>query len=369
MCGNFSNVLSINLYKGIQTNKINEYDQNVWEFEDKNLNYDLTTGNKLEFEDLFTNTASIKNIISQSAYTSLANKYLDGEYIDEDTLETDMDTVRNSNLEEEAFRIVNNYISGKNIDFNFSTNYIYLTIEDSSIQIKMADFYESIAIYNRFISETEIFENKPTKELYVFLNRYYNYIDTPYYVKVEEIKEGVFIDITLEGCENEDINRVYDLYISQLNNEIENYKEEINKDPNKAMIISSYIYSSQEENGINIHTSRYINYMPMDYYKENMFSKIIDQAQYPYEGGSVEISYYDENFYENSEYVSETRIYDLEENVYYITESITVQNGNTWTTVDEIIKTYDATTGKLIKEESLAENERSHAIMNNMYVQ
>ncbi|MGN1298518.1 MAG: hypothetical protein ACI4UE_00825 [Candidatus Scatovivens sp.] len=354
-------------HKYIETNEVNEYGYNEWKNEYKGLNYNLTTGEYLEFEDLFTNTASIKNIVSQSSYTSLASKYLDEEYINTNTLETDMDTVKNPNLEEETFRIVNNYISGKKFEFYFSSNYIYLIDDENVIEIKMADFYEDIAIYNRFLSKTEIFENKSTKELYVFINRYNAYLGIPYYLRIEEIQEGLFVDFVVYPSDSNEINKAYDLCIAQINKEIENYKKEINSQPNAAMIISITVCpnDSIEENRITYYKSIYK--MTRDYYNNNMFTKIIDQAQYPVESGSIGIEYYNENFEEEDCY--EDRIYDLEKKVYYITEPVTVQNGNTWTTVDEIIKTYNAITGELIKEESLAENERSHAIMNNMYVQ
>ena len=144
----------------------------------------------------------------------------------------------------------------------------------------MADFYESIAIYNRFSDKTGIFESKPTKELYVFLNRYYGYRGTPYYVRVEEIQEGLFLDLVVHSADNEQIEKIYDLYINEINKDLNEYKKIINNEPDKAKIISITVYSDYflEENQISF--TKRIYTMSRDYYDNNMFIKIIQQTQY-----------------------------------------------------------------------------------------
>ena len=64
--GNFSDVISVSIYKTIY------FSEEKYEFTENGVSFRLDTGEKIKFSDLFTEDASIKNIISQSAYDNFS---------------------------------------------------------------------------------------------------------------------------------------------------------------------------------------------------------------------------------------------------------------------------------------------------------
>lgn len=71
---NYGNVLSILITKNLEVKNSKGYNDYLWD-ESESLNYNLKTGEYLEFEDLFTSDASIKNLLTQGAYDSLFHLY------------------------------------------------------------------------------------------------------------------------------------------------------------------------------------------------------------------------------------------------------------------------------------------------------
>ncbi len=131
---NFSNVLSIYYYTP------------AWEM--KTINYDLANKKELKFEDLFTNTANIKNIIYKSAYYTESKKHVSEE------------SARNKlyNSEEEGLKAVYDYESGKEIEFYFSASTINFLFDKEVYEIDIQENYKDIAIFNRFKTKESIFD-------------------------------------------------------------------------------------------------------------------------------------------------------------------------------------------------------------------
>ena len=108
-------------YEDIDGNRINE--------DIKTLNISLEDMKEIEFEDLFTDNANIKNIYSK-------------------------------------------YIKGKVDTFYFDPQYIYIYNDElEETKISMKDNYKNIAIYNRFKDDTKLFKSSSvSKKVFTILD-------------------------------------------------------------------------------------------------------------------------------------------------------------------------------------------------------
>jgi len=129
---NFSNVISI---------FIGYRNENYYS---AGLNFRLDTGEQIAFESLFTNSAYIKTILTQSIYEELAWSYLrDKESV------PDASTKDYSIIEKEAYELMNIYLKNPNVNFSFSPSDIEVFLEGKNyISIEMEKFADYIAIYN-----------------------------------------------------------------------------------------------------------------------------------------------------------------------------------------------------------------------------
>lgn len=151
--GNFADVLSVNIYKDISRKNGEEYD---FEYLYDGLNYSLKDGERIKFKSLFTEDASIKNIITQAIYDSLAWEYAQ----ESGNMDADMNNVEYGTIEDKIFKFLSKYTQNPDISFYFSPATISIIDGEKIHSIEMAKFYESIAIYSRYKSKTNLYENK-----------------------------------------------------------------------------------------------------------------------------------------------------------------------------------------------------------------
>lgn len=139
----------------------------------KGFNYNLATGEELEFNDLFTNTASIKNILSNAIYNSLVENIADGLMTDEtriyskdgdgafdDPQEKKRREEELAEAEDIAFKMLNYYNNGGKFDYYFSPRQIYILWNNEIISIPMYRYYDQIAIYNRYKDNSNIYDGQ-----------------------------------------------------------------------------------------------------------------------------------------------------------------------------------------------------------------
>lgn len=171
MCtANFADTLSIIITGNYFDGKTTKYFDNVY------LNYDLSTGNKIQFKDMFTNTAAVKSILSKSAYdTAISNPgtiiYRDENKLDETPIfsndeeynaRTEMSDSLYEELEVSTFKFVNDYNNGGEYNFYFSPRSICVenkySTKNKIVVIPIKDYYSQIAIYNRFKSQDNLYD-------------------------------------------------------------------------------------------------------------------------------------------------------------------------------------------------------------------
>ena len=167
--GNFSNILSIMVYA---------YDAGRTVY--YGLNYDLNTGEKIPFENVFTKSTPIISLITESASQIKAWRVEDGaidanindeEYMEQIRNYYNMDYRDTSEYEDLLFKVANKYNEVKgNIQYTVSPTEIsiYNVLPDELatdknnasyfVNIPMYKYEEYIAIYKRYAG-TDIFEN------------------------------------------------------------------------------------------------------------------------------------------------------------------------------------------------------------------
>ena len=268
-------------------------------FENIQLNYRLDTGEKIKFEELFIDSANIKSILSQSVYISLVRELAQEEILKGDMMDVNMKSKNYGYIEDETFKVLSLYNKNGISDFTFSVRSINFTIKGykTYFEIVMPDFYSDIAIYNRFKSTKSLYENSNigNKDLLVFMSSYRGD-----YSIFEEYSDNMFVDVFFFGYKDYEGN--YELpeaevekIIADFEKELDGYKKEAGKNPNKAYFYTGTIYISKnkEENKaeVSVDITRYE--MSKSFYSSD-FKTVLGKAYaYKIEGGGIMTIYLD----------------------------------------------------------------------------
>ena len=167
---NFGNAISIKAVKDFDS--YNQYDFFV-------MNIDLSTGNEIKFNEMFTSNAGIKSIISESAYDTYTENasggdmtdlndepvFSDGKENEDSYYETEEEKEERKDeyakTEDKVFKLLNSYNNDNNLKFYFTPRCINIYDNDNkTITIKMKKYYSQIAIYNRFKTNDTIYDGK-----------------------------------------------------------------------------------------------------------------------------------------------------------------------------------------------------------------
>lgn len=166
---NFSNVLSLSFYGSkYGSNSRNEVNESRF------LNYDLTTGNRLELEDLFVPGADIDLYVRNGIYTDLLSDifYEKGVLYDPEYWESGEYTYVMSEIDEMKF--LKEFTKYKNSEkkFYFTSKLVEINYGkdmDSRVYIKLKNCLNDLNIFTKFVTKESIFERDDigVKNLYV----------------------------------------------------------------------------------------------------------------------------------------------------------------------------------------------------------
>ena len=280
---NFVNTMSFDIsYYAKIDNDTEDYYQGQF-----GLNYDLTTGNKITLDKLFTSDAPIENILSNSAYYSLVHTRT------EENLSGDFVVNNYGDIEEEILEIINLYKENKLSEFYYTPNNISIIYEDNKIiNIKMKDYAEYIAIYNRYLTEDEIYEsnNIGFKNLYTLTNKYKDY---SYYINYQNEKNYLIEINILNGSEDEFVKKILDQKIKELENEVQRIKTLASQNLNNFYILNYYIYAytgedwqtKQNRTSLEMRGNSYE--ITLHDFEENIEPIIIEYNRSSFEGGEA----------------------------------------------------------------------------------
>ena len=262
----FSNVLSV-----IIDGHMEKYAENgEEEFEDFDvvyLNYNLQTGEKIEFKDLFTYNAPIKSIIGESAYESLAWEYLNET--------SDMSQVEYGKLENRVYNIVVEYLNNPNINFGFNNRYICMYINNDYIEIDMTKYYNSIAIYNRFLTNISLYEDDSIgcKNAFIFSKRYGNkdYVESG---------ENYYIDIIWQSDVDNSWKEQREEFIqNELNEKINNIRNYVSNNKDKAVVVTIGVSEFEKDDSVEVTYSVYKYLMSKSYFDSVVYNDVKEETQ------------------------------------------------------------------------------------------
>jgi len=351
---NFSNVLSmvLNKYVAINEDKIDNYEgKDFYEYidyytgerqysynESKNLNFRLDTGEEIEFEDLFIDTANIKEVMSKSLYKTFVRRYSYSSAEDAYTnAGIDMNRIDYSNIENEVTEALNYYRKNGVKEFNVNHNNVSIYYKDMTVFISLSDFYNQIGIYNRFKTKDSLYEkdNIGFKDCLVFTyrgNGTYNSSSAYYncdYSIFKKVTDNLFVDciLTINTQTEEDKEEL----IKELSEKINNKIEEIRKISNKSKE-KTYVYSimctANEYNDFELDiVIQNLYEMSKEYFNEN--GMLLISKWYTMTGmemATIRFNYFNE--FENVN-IKEIELEEQRENIEEITEGENVEEENT----------------------------------------
>ncbi len=184
--GNFANILSIQIYSYVYENNVAVKEQETY------LNFNLATGERIKFLDLFADNTPMNSIIYDLKYKELA---WDTE-LDLDMSEKEWDKAANmdnrdtSEYEDIILQAINRYknLNKDEIDFFVTPNRIvvHLGINDGGelggYVIDLYKYAEYVTLFKKFLTDNVIYEEIPSTQALVF-NDYLGSI--PEYYKTE----------------------------------------------------------------------------------------------------------------------------------------------------------------------------------------
>lgn len=282
-----SNLLSVTVDKSVDY--VDEkYDSKYY----PSLNYRLDTGNHIKFEELFTEDANIKNIVSNTIYKQLAFDY----GLDTEMGSGDLDEVDYGKIENDVYNSINKFYSQEKI-FWFSQEYITFVIDNTFASIKTSDYSDYMNMNNIVTPSSSLYEggNKEAKN-YVF--------GTPYMESLEffgKVSKNTFLSVfnfyKINGLLMEDTeDNTYQEYTDNLVNNLDVIKSAIKNDTKKENG-KGYVYN--------------ISSFHEQYYDENQ-----DNIGMAFTGEKVEVDL--DNFEENAETVYALSSRGLSGGEYYL---------------------------------------------------
>ena len=240
LMGNFANVVSMNFDKSIK------YKGDKWDHEAKTLNIDLSTGEKIEFEDLFLPGTSIKTIVSQAIYDNLVGTYTsqdtNGDGVP-DKYEEDLSKVDMSDIEDKVFMTMSKYSKIPSNKFSFSNSYIGFELDGKWYVFDLWKYYDKIAIYHRYETENSIFDGTHKKEgdnlVFQGINPYINNVQVLDNFITISYKLG---DVSKKG---ENYIRKYNEHIEKKDREMLKLEEEANNNSTQTILYLYRIYLNE----------------------------------------------------------------------------------------------------------------------------
>lgn len=204
------------------------------------LNYRLENGEQISFKNIFINNASIKNILRHGIYNSIAWDYLNDDI-------TDMNNIDYSNIDETVYQILNAYNKNENPDYCFSEKEVIVKLNNRIITLNMEDFIKQVAIYNRYVSQNQLYASTSmANDIPILVDRD-EYSEMDVYMKVNE---NLIIDMSLniEGVNRNSlaVNTAIDNYKTALNNSINTLKDNSEKNDDEYVYFISRITVAED---------------------------------------------------------------------------------------------------------------------------
>lgn len=292
--GNFSNILSVNISIYIYENNDMVKEKEIY------LNYNLATGEKIKFLDLFADNTPMNSIIYDIKYEALAwDTEINFDSSEEEwDKATNMDRRDTSEYEDIILRAINKYknLDKDSIQFYISPNRltVKLAINDDGSEgiysIFLYKYRDYITAYKKFQTNEDIYQVKQKQQFLVF-NYMHDFVPRYYKKEYDNLFISIFSSQDGEYGEEQDreytnkygktvVNKKNELIQKNIDNVISQVKKLANKNKNNKGYMARYSlywdigeYSNGygEENFICISIYGDLSEMDIDYYNENAF--------------------------------------------------------------------------------------------------
>lgn len=198
--GNFADVVSIKLFVKFSESFSKNY----------GINFRLDNGEKIKIDELFTYNAPKKNIITEAAYKTFAVDYYTDEGLSNEFY---------SNIESDILKFLIDYNNGRVAEFSFNPMYIEMYREGKTVRIEMKQYPEYIAIYKKFKSSTNLYDDNDNiiSDIPVFTKRMNAVADL-----YEKIEETCILDVYILKSDREEKD-----FSEKEKKAIDNYKKDL----------------------------------------------------------------------------------------------------------------------------------------------
>ncbi len=279
--GNFANVISIS------------YNVSGGEkYEQLCLNYELVNGNELKLQDLFAEGVDLLEPIRKGFYDSMVMMG-----------DMDYETSVSSYDENELYRAVKGFASGKDKKFVFSSSCAYLYYEDYMAEIDFLENAEEVVIYSKYTTE-DIFErdNIGFKGAFTCSDIDYDIFELIEYGYEEEnlwydiTAWQVYIEPECPADKAEAFVEFKDNLLEELKSNAEKYREKAKQNPDKMYIVldkpnlSMYRpsfrvddrYVTEYTNAATLNHTVRVYEMDRDYFEKSFRDELINAYRYRY---------------------------------------------------------------------------------------
>lgn len=241
---NFSNILSV---------QIDGYDQNE-KWIRKGINIDLTTGADIPLEKVFVSSAPINSYLTEGLYKVLAWDSKTKNTNEENwEFDFNMDKIDMSEFEDKSILLINKYNKYKdNVDYTISPSGVslYNLLDKNlvseeyifgSIDIEFISKIEEVAIYRRYLTDMNIFEesNIGFKNLIVCTNPttgYESILRNSFKIlNYGKISNNIFMEDIIENINEDDVDEGYKKIIDYFQNTSNKTKESLKVEDNQGL--------------------------------------------------------------------------------------------------------------------------------------
>ena len=283
---NFSNVISIHYI--VEANG---------HFDSLYFNYNLVTGDRLKFEDLFVKDADIIEIVRKAFLERISNtnyweNAIEGDYIA-------------SFDENELYKIVKGFMDDEEKEFMFSPSNLYIYYKNYGANVKMIDIAGTISIYTKYLTDENIFERNDIgrKDIFTLVETNYDVYESIEYGYIEDnfwydvTFGGLYLpDKTISEAKLEKYKLLEDSIMKEVYSKVEEYRETAKNNPDKYYFIfirpvlriyNDAVYENGEwtytySNMAIIRLYTRIYEMPLEVYENTYKDKLIDAYRYKY---------------------------------------------------------------------------------------
>ena len=270
------------------------------------LNYNLVNGNEIKFEELFTSSNDVLDIVKKGIYEGMVLQTNSGALYGEDT-ETEEFFDDNMYMNE-----VKSFMNNKDRQYYFTPSYVYFKTDKIATEIDFMDIADKVAIYNRFLTNKSIYERDDIGYKGVF-----TCVDTVSYNNFNSIEYGFmeknfwydissfgntssYLESFMSGDIIKNLNDIRSGEVNNIKDEVEKYHEIAKNNKDRVYIflakssvslynkgsydaeLNSFTYKFSDL--ANVSNINYIYEMPKDVFDEVYKDELIESYRTKYFG-------------------------------------------------------------------------------------